>query len=41
MRVLSQELDRANRSYLNSLNNLLEIKRPQMSINIKTKNAYI
>jgi hypothetical protein len=34
------ELDRANRNYLNALNNLLEIKKPQMSINVKTKNAY-
>lgn len=38
--ILSKELDRANRSYLTSLNNLLEIKRPVMSINVKTKNAY-
>jgi len=40
MRVLSQELDRENRNYLNSLNNLLEMKRPQMNISVKTKNAY-
>ncbi len=39
--MLSKELDRANRVYLISLNNLIEIKRPQMSVNIKTKNAYI
>lgn len=41
MKILSLEQDRANRNYLNALNNLLEIKKPQMSINIKTKNAYI
>jgi len=40
MRVLSQELDRANRSYLISLNTLLEMKKPQMNISVKTKNAY-
>ena len=39
--MLWKELDRANRNYIMSLNNLLEIKRPQMNINIKTKNAYI
>ena len=39
--ILSKELDRANRNYLMSLNNLIEIKRPKMSLNIKTKNAYI
>jgi len=39
--MLSIELDRANRNYLNALNNLIEIKKPQMNINIKTKNAYI
>ncbi len=38
--VLSKELDRANRTYLISLNNLINIKRPQMKINIKTKNAF-
>lgn len=38
--ILSKELDRANRNYLTALNNLLEIKRPQMNINVKTKNAY-
>lgn len=38
--MLWKELDRANRNYLTALNNLLEIKRPQMSINVKTKNAY-
>jgi hypothetical protein len=39
--MLSLELERENRSYLNALNNLIEIKRPSMSISIKTKNAYI
>jgi len=39
--MLWKELDRSNRVYLISLNNLIEIKRPQMSVNIKTKNAYI
>lgn len=39
--MLSMELDRANRNYLNALNNLIELKKPQMNINIKTKNAYI
>jgi hypothetical protein len=38
--ILTKELDRANRTYLMSLNNLLEIKTPHMKINIKTKNAY-
>jgi hypothetical protein len=37
---MSKELDRANRNYLTAMNNLLEIKRPQMNINVKTKNAY-
>lgn len=41
MRVLSQEQDRAYRNYFNAINNLIEIKKPQMNINIKTKNAYI
>lgn len=39
--VLSKELERANRSYLYSLNTLREIKSPKMSINVKTKNAFI
>jgi hypothetical protein len=39
--ILSKELDRENRNYLNSLNNLIELKRPIMNINIKTKNAFI
>ena len=39
--MLSIELDRANRNYLNAINNLIELKKPQMNINIKTKNAYI
>lgn len=39
--MLSMELDRANRNYLNAVNNLIELKKPQMNINIKTKNAYI
>lgn len=38
--MLWKELDRANRSYLTALNNLIELKRPQMNINVKTKNAY-
>jgi hypothetical protein len=38
--MLWKELDRANRHYLTSLNTLLEMKKPQMSINVKTKNAY-
>ncbi|MCP4523671.1 MAG: hypothetical protein GY828_05665 [Candidatus Gracilibacteria bacterium] len=38
--MLSKEQDRANRSYLTALNNLIELKRPQMNINVKTKNAY-
>ena len=38
--IMSKELDRANRNYLTAMNNLLEIKRPQMNINVKTKNAY-
>lgn len=38
--MLWKELDRANRSYLMMLNNLIEIKKPQMNINVKTKNAY-
>lgn len=38
--MLWKELDRANRNYLTSLNNLIEIKRPQMNVNVKTKNAY-
>jgi hypothetical protein len=41
LQMLSLELERENRSYLNALNNLIEIKRPSMSISIKTKNAYI
>lgn len=39
--MLWLEQDRANRNYLTLLNTLLEIKKPQMNINIKTKNAYI
>jgi len=38
--IMSKELDRANRNYLIALNNLLEIKRPQMNIKVNTKNAY-
>jgi len=38
--TLSKELDRANRNYLTSINNLIEIKRPQMNVNVKTSNAY-
>jgi len=39
--VMSKELDRANRSYLSASNQLIEMKRPQSPIHIKTKNAYI
>ena len=39
--IMSKELDRANRSYLSAMNQLIEIKEPKTSINIKTKNAYI
>ena len=38
--MLWKEMDRANRHYFTSLNMLIEIKKPQMSINVKTKNAY-
>jgi len=38
--IMSKELDRANRNYLTAINNLIEIKRPQMNINVKTNNAY-
>lgn len=38
--MLWKELDRANRNYFTALNNLIELKRPQMNINVKTKNAY-
>jgi hypothetical protein len=38
--MLWKELDRANRHYFTSLNMLIEMKKPQMNINVKTKNAY-
>lgn len=38
--MLWKEMDRANRHYFTSLNMLIEMKKPQMSINVKTKNAY-
>ena len=41
LNTLNKELDRANRAYLMSLNNLIDIKRPKMNINVKSKNAYI
>jgi hypothetical protein len=41
LHMLRKEIDRSNRSYLMSLNNLIEIKRPKMNINVKSKNTYI
>jgi hypothetical protein len=41
LNMLWKELDRANRNYLFSLNNLIDIKKPQINLNIKTKNAFI
>ncbi len=37
---LSKELDRSNRNYLFALNNLIELKRPKVNVNVKTKNTY-
>lgn len=39
--IMSKELERANRSYLSAMSELIEMKRPHTSVNIKTKNAYI
>lgn len=39
--IMSKELERANRSYLSAMSELIEMKKPHTSINIKTKNAYI
>lgn len=41
LNMLSKELDRVNRVYLISLNNLIDIKKPKINLNIKTKNAFI
>lgn len=41
LNTLNRELDRSNRAYLMSLNNLIDIKRPKMNINVKSKNAFI
>jgi len=39
--ILSKELDRANRHYLNSLQTLKMIKQPMLEVNIKTQTAVI
>lgn len=39
--VLSKELDRANRHYLNSLQTLKMIKQPMLEVNIKTQTAVV
>lgn len=39
--VLSKELDRANRHYLNSLQTLKMIKQPILEVNIKTQTAVV
>ncbi len=39
--VLSKELDRANRHYLNSLQTLKMIKQPVLEVNIKTQTAVV
>jgi len=39
--VLSRELDRANRHYLNSLQTLKMIRQPMLEVNIKTQTAVV
>lgn len=39
--ILSKELDRANRHYLNSLQTLKMIKQPMFEVNIKTQTAIV
>ncbi|HUD44914.1 MAG TPA: hypothetical protein VMR41_05195 [Patescibacteria group bacterium] len=41
LEVLSKELDRANRHYLNSLQTLKMIKQPMLEVNIKTQTAIV
>ncbi|MCX6734314.1 MAG: hypothetical protein NTZ25_00185 [Candidatus Peregrinibacteria bacterium] len=38
--VLSQEIDRAQRHFLTSLTSLKQIKSPNLSVNVKTNNAF-
>jgi len=39
--ILSKELDRANRHYLNSLQTLKMLKQPMLEVNIKTQTAIV
>lgn len=39
--ILSKELDRANRHYLNSLQTLKMLKQPTLEVNIKTQTAVV
>lgn len=38
---LSKELDRQNRTYLTAINTLMEIKNPQMTINLNSENTFL
>jgi len=41
LKIMSLELDRANRHYLASLQTLRSIKQPPMQLNIKTNTAVV
>lgn len=39
--ILSKELDRQNRTYFAAINTLMEIKNPNMSINLNSTNTFL
>ncbi len=41
MSFLSKEVDRANRHFITALETLIQIKRPELKVNVKTNTAFI
>jgi len=41
LEILSKELDRENKNYLAALNNLIEIKTPNTTINLNSDNLFL
>ena len=39
--ILSKELDRQNRNYLTAINTLIEMKSPNMTINLNSENTFL
>lgn len=41
MSIMSKETDRANRHFLTAYQMLMQLKRPQINVNVRTKNAFV